>query len=561
MSHISASPRSALAPASRGRVGLALGISLVLHLGLLAIQFGAPGLRSGSAGALAVRLAAPDEALMPALPVAPEPAMESLIPMPVASAAPPAVTSLRIVDLAPKAALPVAAPGSAATAARKAPPATRRARKPATRLRAPVVVTALSPTQDSFAVPLPELDSTAEAPLASLEQPVLAEAEPEQDEVAAPQSQQGVSSAGPAAPLLAQAPPLPEPEPILEPKPVPLPEPLPIPPPAVVALIEPAPQVVAPQVLNPEWAGQPVLAGASLQADPELQRQLRLQEQERTQSRLQQQEHRRAVAEQERLAQAQELEQQRQAELVRQATLEQQRLRELAREAELAQAQQLAQQQQQQREQAQEQLRQQQELANQRTQARPGASQAALAASDAVRGPGSAREGDGLGAMVGGARSAGPAHSGNLASRAQSMLRGITIPIDRPPVPPSAPLDGQRRAHDDGSERDVPLRMYINSVREKLERNAVLGGARFSRETVRIDPLVSLVLRRDGSIEQITFVRSSGRVDVDDAVRQLIRLNARFAAFPPNVAARFDQIEIRRIWRIGEELRLLEEQR
>jgi TonB family protein len=113
----------------------------------------------------------------------------------------------------------------------------------------------------------------------------------------------------------------------------------------------------------------------------------------------------------------------------------------------------------------------------------------------------------------------------------------------------------------DGAERDVPLRLYVDSVRQKLERNAVLGGARFSSREVRIDPLVSVSLRSDGSIDEVTILRSSGRPDMDDAVRRFVRLNARYSAFPPNVAARFDVIEIRRVWAFADGLKLMEEMR
>ena len=101
----------------------------------------------------------------------------------------------------------------------------------------------------------------------------------------------------------------------------------------------------------------------------------------------------------------------------------------------------------------------------------------------------------------------------------------------------------------------------MDSVRQKLERNAILGGARFGRGEVRADPLVSVSLRSDGSIDDVTIVRSSGRPDMDEAVRRFVHLNARYAAFPPNVAARFDVIEIRRVWAFAEGLKLLEELR
>lgn len=200
----------------------------------------------------------------------------------------------------------------------------------------------------------------------------------------------------------------------------------------------------------------------------------------------------------------------------------------------------------------------------------PGRHEAAAADADADAGaaaaaapaPGNA-PGPGAVAGAGGRAGAAPGDlpAGAFGSRAREMLRGVAIPgIVAPPVPPQGLADG-RRVLADGAERDVPLRLYVASVRQKLERNAVLGGARFASRELRIDPLVSLSLRSDGSVEDVTIVRSSGRPDMDEAVRRFVRLNARYSAFPPNVAARFDIIEIRRVWIFADGLKLLEELR
>jgi len=178
--------------------------------------------------------------------------------------------------------------------------------------------------------------------------------------------------------------------------------------------------------------------------------------------------------------------------------------------------------------------------------ARPGAGSGA----GTVAGPGS-----GVGA-------GGSVPAGALVSRARDMLRGLNLPnVDPPPARPAFMLPNARRALADGTERDAPLRLYVNSVRQKLERNATVGDARFARGETRSDPLVSVALRSDGSIDDVTIVRSSGRPDMDEAVRRFVHLNARYAAFPPNVAARFDVIEIRRVWVFTEGLKLLEELR
>jgi len=203
--------------------------------------------------------------------------------------------------------------------------------------------------------------------------------------------------------------------------------------------------------------------------------------------------------------------------------------------------------------------------AAQRVQAQ-AAGPAAGAGAGPVAGGAAATRTDGVGAGVGmgsgaGAQPGPGVMAGLPGNRARELLRGVTIPnVDGSGLPRDRPA-GNRRVVADGGERDAPLRLYVDSVRQKLERNAVLGGARLSLRDVRIDPLVSVSLRSDGSIDEITIVRSSGRADMDDAVRRFVRLNARYAAFPPNVAANFDVIEIRRVWRFAEGLKLVEEMR
>jgi outer membrane biosynthesis protein TonB len=64
--------------------------------------------------------------------------------------------------------------------------------------------------------------------------------------------------------------------------------------------------------------------------------------------------------------------------------------------------------------------------------------------------------------------------------------------------------------------------MYIDSVRQKIERNAIVSEAQLSSQTVHTDPVVSIAIRSDGSIEDVTILRSSGRPDIDDIVRRII---------------------------------------
>jgi TonB family protein len=144
-----------------------------------------------------------------------------------------------------------------------------------------------------------------------------------------------------------------------------------------------------------------------------------------------------------------------------------------------------------------------------------------------------------------------------LAVRARDMVRGLDVLRG---TPPPVPLPASvRRALASGAEREVPLRMYVDSIRQKIERNGLLNRASLPAQRVRIDPLVSLTLRSDGSVEDVVILRSSGHPDIDEAVRRVVRMNARYSVFPPNVAANYDLIEIRRIWSFADGLKLIEE--
>lgn len=278
------------------------------------------------------------------------------------------------------------------------------------------------------------------------------------------------------------------------------------------------------------------------------------------------------AAEQARL-QAERLAQQQAAEQARQQAdrLAQQQAAEQARQ----QAERLAQQQ------AAEQARQQAErLAQQAAeQARQHAQRLAEEQARADReraaietGRSAALAGNGAGAAASGqGATAGPGDAGkgagglsgvNLGSRARDLLRGLEV-LGTPP-PAARPVESEpspRRLVSHGAERDVPLRLYVDSFRQKIERNGLLNGAQLSASRVRVDPIVSVAIRSDGSVESVIIVRSSGHADIDAAVRRIVRLNERYGVFPPNVAVQFDVIEIRRIWTFAEGLKLMEEVR
>ncbi|MDO8177092.1 MAG: TonB family protein [Undibacterium sp.] len=151
--------------------------------------------------------------------------------------------------------------------------------------------------------------------------------------------------------------------------------------------------------------------------------------------------------------------------------------------------------------------------------------------------------------------------SSDLANRAREQTKGWDVLSGRPPVPRQSDSvqQSRRRSVLGNFDREVPLRMYVESWRQKIERNGNFNYSQTSKDKARGDPVVIVAIRSDGSVEDITIVRSSGRADLDAAVSRIIRVNAPYAVFPPNIAAKYDVIEIRRVWRFDETLRIVEE--
>lgn len=152
--------------------------------------------------------------------------------------------------------------------------------------------------------------------------------------------------------------------------------------------------------------------------------------------------------------------------------------------------------------------------------------------------------------------------SSDLANRSREQARGLELLRGTPPLPRADTEERPRRRSVLGSaEKDIQLRMYIDSWKQKIERNGNLNFSQTSRDKARGDPVVTVAIRSDGSVEEITIHRSSGRADLDQAVRNIVRINAKYAAFPPNIAAQYDVIEVRRVWNFDDGLRILEELR
>ena len=68
--------------------------------------------------------------------------------------------------------------------------------------------------------------------------------------------------------------------------------------------------------------------------------------------------------------------------------------------------------------------------------------------------------------------------------------------------------------------------------------------------------MVTVAVRRDGSVESVTFVVSSGVAEVDEAIRRIVESQRPYHPFPAALAREYDVIEIRRSWYFDDAVRL-----
>ncbi len=90
---------------------------------------------------------------------------------------------------------------------------------------------------------------------------------------------------------------------------------------------------------------------------------------------------------------------------------------------------------------------------------------------------------------------------------------------------------------------------YLHEWGEKVER---IGNRNYPKEALakRITGSLrlSVVINPDGTIYQIEILQSSGKRILDDAARQIVRLSAPFAKFPPEIRMQSDRLQIIRTW-------------
>ena len=104
--------------------------------------------------------------------------------------------------------------------------------------------------------------------------------------------------------------------------------------------------------------------------------------------------------------------------------------------------------------------------------------------------------------------------------------------------------------------RESRLAPYLDGWRRKVER---LGTVKFPTvarlDAAHTNPVLEVVIRADGSLQNILVRRSSGNRELDQAAIGILRLAAPFDAFPPALKQEYDQLRFAYEWQfIGSRL-------
>ncbi|UVW28578.1 TonB C-terminal domain-containing protein [Massilia sp. H6] len=106
------------------------------------------------------------------------------------------------------------------------------------------------------------------------------------------------------------------------------------------------------------------------------------------------------------------------------------------------------------------------------------------------------------------------------------------------------------------ADPNADLVLYAETLRRKIELNMTFDMVRDVVKRPHTQPIVTVAIRADGTVEKVSFVVSSGVTAIDDAIRKVLASQAPYGAFPPGLARQYDVIEIRRTWLFDTAIRL-----
>ena len=106
------------------------------------------------------------------------------------------------------------------------------------------------------------------------------------------------------------------------------------------------------------------------------------------------------------------------------------------------------------------------------------------------------------------------------------------------------------------TDPNAEIIQYAEAWSRKIELNMTFDMVREVVKQPHTDPVVTVAIRSNGSVESVTFVKSSGVPEIDEAIRRVVDSQTPYRAFPPALARDYDVIEIRRNWHFDIAIRM-----
>lgn len=109
-----------------------------------------------------------------------------------------------------------------------------------------------------------------------------------------------------------------------------------------------------------------------------------------------------------------------------------------------------------------------------------------------------------------------------------------------------------RRKFISANTREYEFASYMHAWVAKVERVGNLNyPVELKNRKLSGDLLLTVGIRRDGSVESISIQRGSGIPELDQAAERIVRLAAPYAPLPADIAASVDVLHITRTWRFS----------
>ena len=111
-----------------------------------------------------------------------------------------------------------------------------------------------------------------------------------------------------------------------------------------------------------------------------------------------------------------------------------------------------------------------------------------------------------------------------------------------------------RRKYINARTKEFKYAGYMVAWQAKVER---VGNINYPEEARRRglsgDLVLDVVLTADGSLDEVSIIRSSGYKLLDDAAMRIVALSAPFSAFPKKISQETDLLHITRTWKFNEQ--------